>query len=545
MSRGDLERQGVRPGLWLEIASSVEGHFEALLSKSGRPQAEQYLEHAHAIFDEIGLRGPCRFALGKLAEQSLQFGVSDAFTSLARRELLKTFDYTQVTDPFLKTLFTSNELRCWSAARELVNSDPALAKEMRTVLLNLVHDIDVSWERAPEKALWQMYDSASQLAAKSPEGKAPNGGALAEIRTAGRYLSDFLFAILKKDDLHSSPEESPIRAISCSATAAVEEYLDLAMPDRQSELERYVATGDAERLTERGTAMVDCLGRSVCRLDSLDEVENVCSSLMAVCRGLWAQLRYTPPSSRDEVLGALALVVTRASDGITLALARHSDSAALVRFARNFEDELAADSLKHLQAPASSVAPLWIVVGRAWEQVWEVKMEQSAGDAALQSYLEATRLLIQRRNSLRGPLSYATSAVERLSSIRPLESQEKGYLELALGNLAFRTGELERAAQHFSSAAANLGSCILDPEVQGLQNLTLTTARAFEDAAETASRLGDLKGQVQHLQGAVRAIESTAPLFKIDHSRRNLLTWADKYRGKLKLAERQLENNQP
>lgn len=542
VSERDRERQLSQPEGWLEVSGLIVGEFTALKASHQRAETEGFLIQALELFDSAGLRSPCRAALACLSQVNEQFGPCEAWRSLAARELSKPFTIPALHPP-TEALLWANELSCWSAARTLFDENPSILRPLSEAAVRALQRADLSWREAPANVLWRMHRSAAALSAPC---LLPNGGFGTEcslIATASRHLTEFLGAILSRQPLHSEPPESPLRPLSYSPTAALDEYIDLTLRERQSELETLVSQGNADLFRARGLEVGDCIGRIISRAPSARAIEQGFSALLEVWQGCWRVLRFSPPAQRESVLSVQASVVSSACAGFLLALEHVGDPCALGDLALSLMQELSSIAEAGVNVPASGMAPLKLVVGRAWERAWRSGYGTDAAESALQSYAEATRLFMQLRFSPRMSLSDAVASAERMAFVRELAPDERGFVELAHGNLAFRASRFQPAYGHFVRAVASFREVIEDPDLPGLHNLTLLAARACKDAAEASLRLGDALRNIYHLNEAADVIESAARLFRVQATRQTLLSKADSYRNEAAAAQKRLQSS--
>jgi hypothetical protein len=215
---------------------------------------------------------------------------------------------------------------------------------------------------------------------------------------------------------------------------------------------------------------------------------------------------------------------------MTLACESSTDIHAFTDIAQKLENVLRSEPTRRSKAPASSVAPIWMVAGRLWERVYEIEDDMDAGEKALTLYLEAARLLPLTAAGPTPPLVDCLDRIRRLKDVRDLEAAEQATVHLGHGVLAMRANDLSSALHHFLQAGAAFEDAITDPEVTGLKHMTMQTGRVYNDAAKIAERLGQKDASAMYLNKAAQALERVAPLFKIQASQQEVLTAAERYR---------------
>ncbi len=538
----DVERQFLEPARWLDIADAIIRGFEHRLREKDTDEAASYVSLAHDLFFKAGLRGPCRTALGCMAQLADEFDVRTDFESVATRELALPIQFPQIQDRGLQVSLAANELRCWNAARTLLEHDAGLARRLIETSTSLVHTADTSWRGAAPNKLWQLHSVSTALCDFSSRSTnlPPTEAALVACIT--RYLSDFVLPLAQKQELREVPPESPLRPLEYGAQAALDEYLDLAIPECLEEMKRLLAAGDSSAFLERGLSMSDCVGRLLCRVRDVKQVEVCLLRFFDIWRSWWNQNQGAPSRSVGALMQAQADIISRACTPLMLTVATTADSPALVHLAGVLYDFARSRETKLARAPATSIAPIRLLCGRVWERIGELDDDSDALQQALEEYVEASRLLTQTSLVQQTTARDLIASIERLPGVRPLLAWEQGVVSVLRGMLSLGEKKSAEALEHLTCGIKHLREAISNPELQGLKSLTFLTARVCGDASRTAEQLEDHQRSVAFLNMAAEILENTASIFKIDTARLELLTEARRYREK---ATKQASSNKP
>ena len=543
----DVKRQALQPGRWLDAADLVSSRFQKLVKEARLDEAEQYLRLAHSVFNEIGLRGPCRAALSGLAHLALEHDRPNGFKAIAAEELRKDLPIPADYQPFLQVALGAQELQSWVAASRTIDLLPELVTRLSKTLHGLLKNAQVGWVEhpAPIDDLKEMRAAADTLTGFSSPYIEECGSDAGRVSALARYLGDSVVALLERTDLSAAEPESPLWSLEYSPQTALEQYLDLTIEERYSDLERFAIEGNQQNFMSVGLKTADCLGRLAALTASPTELKNPIVQLVGFWVRCWKLLNDAPMSLRERMLSAQSMVASTVVDGILAGLPEMDGAQAVEDLAKCVDAILDSRDMKAAKPPPSGLAPLKLLASRLWERVSQLNDDQDAAENALSLSLEACRLLLQQRHPVRQVTADAVATISRLIGIRDLESSERGYLERAKGNLAFRNGDWRKSVGHFTEAALLLKDAASNPSRPGIQNIALSSARSFKDAAEAAMRLGDLDSQVSLLNQAANVLESVAVGFVIPASRENLLSWAKKHRLEAKFATQQRDSVSP
>ncbi len=537
---GDVENQVTEPGRWLDAADAIYRHYETLSMSGNLAEAERYLAQAYDLFNNVGLRGPCRIAIGALAELALRDGPRAAFDSRAIAELTKPFPVSLGDEPFLQATFAAHELQAWAAvARHALAQDPALAADLSKFLGSLLHSISVRWREAPERTLELILSAADHLSFLSSWAPAAVGSEAARISIAASYVAVMVDVLKRRPDLSQEPDESALRPLTYSPQAALEEYMDLSFSDRAAALHSCIERGDEQQFLQLGLEVSGYLGSLFALAGSPHLIQEPFLDAVAMMADCWRGMWGLPVGAKDALLDHQSRVCTNLVAGVLLAAPTMTEVSAVESFAKNLSRFLESAQVRASKPTPSGLAAFKLALGRLWERVSELDQDRDAALEALEANIDACRLLAQQNCSPRHLLVDAVAAASRLRAVRSLEPMESGYLELALGNLAFRSSDWRAARAHFQAAGKHLKDEAQDPHCLGVQNVAISAARAFDGAAETSLRLGDREAQISFLRQAVKVIEEVAANFKVEAARQSLLMRAVKYRGKLHAAQQE------
>lgn len=543
---GDVENQVVEPGRWLDVADTIYRRYQTLSKSGDLVETERYLAQAYDLFNKVDLRGPCRIALGVLAELALRGGPRAEFDSRAIAELTKPFPFSLGEDPFLQTTFAAHELQAWAAvARHALAQDPAIAADLSKFLTSLLHSISVRWREAPERTLEQILTATDHLSTLSSWAPVEFGSDAARISVAASYIAMMVDVLKRRPDLSQEPDESALRPLTYSPQAALEEYMDLSFGDRGASLQSCVERGDAKQFLHQGLEMSSYLGSLFALVGSPQSIQEPFLRAVSMVSNCWRGMSYLSAGGRESFLDHQCRVCADLAAGVLLAAPSMTEVSAVERFAKSLSLLLESSEVRSSKPTPSGLAPFKLALGRLWERVWDLDQDRDAALEAVEANIDACRLLTQQNYAPRHLLVDAVAAVNRLRSLRSLEPVEIGYLELALGNLAFRSSDWRAAREHFQAAGSHLKDEAKEARCLGVQNVTLSAARAFESAAEASLRLGDNDARISSLQQAVNVIESVASHFKVEAARQNMYMRAVKYRGKLHAAQQEAAKNRP
>ena len=539
LTHEDATRSGHCQGL----SRSIEQDYEEQLAAGSATDAQDYLLAAHAVFRAKGLQTACRIVLGKLARLANEHNLREGFNRAAVQELAADFALSKLDDPADRADFLGIELECWVAARPLLVGNRVMLQKLADIVQQSVRDVDIRWQAASTPHLWRIIDNSSRLLKFAVSELHGNGTEASELALGCHFLGDFASCLVREIDLSTEPEGSPARPLAYPARAALDEFFDLSVPTKMAEVGQYIRLGQVEAVQREGVALADSIGRLVCKLGDAEQAAARFLTLMGGFAQWWHEMLFSPSIHVDGVRAGVSEAIARSCDAFKCVMRRCDDADALGGLALETEKFIDSQDVRALTPPASSLAPLYLTASCFWERVADLQNDRYSADQAFLLAQESLRLFIQQRYSPRMSLADAIDCVERLRRSSDLEPVELGYLELAKGNLALRRGDPKQALQRFKAAITELDASIADPNIPGIRNLTLLTARAYEDAGVAAERMGDASC-VSYLEGAARVLEEQAQWFKVDRSRHDLLSRADRYRGKAKNAAERLKRRE-
>ncbi len=529
----DVERQYLEPARWLEFADAILRGFEDRLREKDADDAATYLSLAHDIFFKAGLRGPSRTALGCMAKLAEEFDVRTDFEFVAARELALPIPFFQIQDRQLQVSLAANELRCWNAARPLLEYDTGLAKRLIETSTSLIHAADTTWQTAAQNKLWEVHSASTALCDFSSSSTNLPATEAVLMSCATRYLADFILPLAQQQELRGAPPESPLRPLEYGAQAALDEYLDLEIQRPLEEMNRFIAAGDGSAFSEYGISMSDCIGRLLHRLQDLEQIERCCFRFFSIWRSWWTQSRGAPSRSVGALMQAQTDIISRACTPLLLTVSTASDTHDLAHLARVLHDFVRSPETKQARAPATNIAPIRLLCGRIWERIAELDDDSDAAQQALEEYVEASRLLTQTSLVQQTTARDLIASIERLPEVRPLLAWEQGVVSVLRGMVALGLKKNAEALNHLSHGIKHLREAISDPELQGLKSLTLLTARVCGDASRTAEQLDEHRRSIAFLNLAAEILDNTASIFKIDTARLELQAEATRYREKV------------
>jgi hypothetical protein len=529
-TRGDRELQFTEPHRWARGAALIAEGFESKLQHEGTSAAADFAVSAYELFASADLRGPCRTALGCLARLADEHLTREPFDSIARTELGNRVDFKSITDIGAKVQLAAIELQCRAEAMDLLKGDKAAVRELTGLTHVLVREADLSWRDCGPRDLWLMHYSASRISESASLGLRELGREAWELATSTRYLADLVSALVDKGGSVNPGDESPIKILNISALGARDEYIDLVLPTRCEQLLADLKHGHAARFQERASKIADHIGRVICRLEDIREGAFAFRALLDTWRQGWFTSCRSSGRERNKLLSAQFPPVVRGCSAMSLACGFSTDSRALREIAQHTEEFLGSEDTRRSKAPASSVAPVWMVAGRLWERIYEIDNDVDAGDKALTLYLQACRLLPLTPVSPTDPLVDCLDRIKQLEDVRDLDPAEQGAIHFGYGFLATKSSDHRSALQHLIQSGVAFEEAITDPEIRGLKHMTFLTGRVYSDAADAARHLGRKDLAVMYLNKAASVLEETARIFKIQKTRQEIETMAERYR---------------
>lgn len=529
---GDVERQYVEPARWLEISAAICKGFEQVLSEKGVEDAGSFLKQTYELFFKAGLRGPCRAALGCMARLADEYGECAHFESTAARELSLPVPFGQISDVQLQVSLAAHELVCWKVAQTLIEREPRAARQLLDTVQELIQLVDVRWTTATANSLWQMHAAASAIRNFCAGSRDVVGTEANLIAYATRYLADFVVPLVEKQRVQYVSAASSLRPLEYGVQAALDEYFDLTFPGLAQEMSRCILVGDSERFLKLGQSVANCIGRLLCRVSDMQEIERSCQRLLSLWRD-WGSLNQGASGGHvGALMSAQARLVSDSCIPLMLVIRSTTDVEGLRHLVETIRDFFRNPETKEAQVPASSMAPIRLLCGRMWERIAELEEDADAMQQALEHYLEGCRLLTQAPRVEPFVARDLAASIDRVLEGRHLRAWEQGVVSLLNGRRLLGHEYYSEALKHLTRAVDFLREAIDDPEAQGLRSLTFLTTRACEYASQAAEKLGDQQRSIALLHDAASILEHTARHFKVEASRKELLGEAIRYRKK-------------
>ena len=531
VSASDRATQLFQPDRWLDIQREIIKGSSDLIEAGRLDDASVFLTKVYEAFNAAGMRGPCKAALAGMSRLFEQFQRSEPFSTFALPELAQGALTLPPPYPQEQVTFALYELDAWAAAAQLMPLDTAkLIGCLKDCVLTCVKSADLSWHVVHPRYIWRLHAATEKLLDYASSAAITNGTDAVDLEFSTRFLRDLIFALGGSHELSGQPADSSLRPLSYSADAALEEYLQLALPEEVVRFQSAITQGDAEFVYRKGISMTNYIGQVMCRLDEPAKLEAPFMQFMQVWRECWAQTRFTPRETKNNVRSSLSYFVFSGCKGLSLALLQSHDPHLLKRLVHRIDEFVASPESKDANIPASSLAPIKQLVGRLWEQVASLTNDKLAAEESLDAYLESSRLLAQTRFPLRVLVADVLSSIDRFSSVRPLTPAELGVLEYVRGNQEFRRKDFDSSVRTLTLAIEHLSKALTDRHALGLQNLTFMAGRAHEYAAEAARELGDRARSAWFLRKGADLLEDTAEMFVMPHARQSLLDQSDYYR---------------